>query len=232
VIETDHHVGRILDFLKKSGLDENTMIVFSSDNGPERSWKQRIEEFNHDSSYIYTGGKREIYEGGHRVPFFVRWPSGIKRPGRKWDKIVGQVDLLATFAELLGAKLPHGAGEDSQSFAAVLKDPKAYYARQPLINHASNGRFAITEGNWKLILPHRKAKIELYDLNSDPAEKNNLAMKYPAHVERLKKKVTDIVLNGRTTPGTAQSNDTGYWDHLTWIAEAEYNARQTKGMSR
>jgi len=228
VIETDHHVGRILDFLKKSGLDENTMIVFSSDNGPERSWKGRIEEFGHDSSHIYTGGKRDIYEGGHRMPFFVRWPSGIKEPGRKWDKIVGQVDLLATIAELLDAKLPANAGEDSQSFAAVLNNPKADYDRQPLINHASNGRFAITERNWKLILPHRKLGMELYDLNKDPEEKNNIASKYPAHVERLKKKLTDIVVNGRTTPGAVQLNDTGYWDSLEWISETEYNARQAK----
>ena len=69
-------------------------------------------------------------------------------------------------------------------------------------------------------------------MGKDPEEKNNVAAEHPAHVERLKKKVTDIVLNGRTTPGTVLANDTGYWDHLTWIAEAEYYARQTKGKSR
>jgi len=224
VIETDHHVGQILDFLKKFGLDENTMIVFSSDNGPERSWQERIEEFNHDSSYIYRGGKRDIYEGGHRLPFFIRWPAGIKQPGRKWDKLVGQVDVLATFADLLGAKLPGSVGEDSQSFAEVLTNPKADYDRQPLINHGIGGRFAITEGNWKLIMPHRGAKIELYDLRNDPAEENNLAAKYPGHIECLKKKLTDIVLNGRTTSGTVQKNDTGYWKDLTWITESQYDA--------
>ena len=229
VIETDHHVGRILDFLKKSDLDENTMIVFSSDNGPERSWKKRIEIFGHDSSHIYTGGKRDIYEGGHRVPFFVRWPVGIKRPGRSWDKIVGQVDLLATFAELLGATLPENAGEDSQSFATVLTNPQADYERQPLINHSAGGRFAITAGRWKLILPLGKLGMELYDLTTDPAEKNNVAAEHPERVARLKKKATDIVRNGRTTPGAVQANDTGYWKHLTWITEAEYNARQRQG---
>jgi len=235
VIETDHHIGRILDFLKKSGLDENTMIVFSSDNGPEKSWKTRIEEFNHDSSHIYTGGKRDIYEGGHRVPFFVRWPGGIKQPGRKWDKLVGQVDLLATLADLLGTKLPDIAGEDSQSFANVLTNPKADYARQPLINHSMKGRFAITEGDWKLILPFDKLKMELYNLAEDPAEKNNLAAKHPDHVARLKKKVTDIVLNGRTTPGAPQLNDTGYWKSLQWITEDQYDtavkANSTKTIS-
>lgn len=224
VIETDYHVGQILEFLKKSGLDENTMIVFSSDNGPERSWKGRIEEFGHDSSHIYRGGKRDIYEGGHRVPFFVRWPAGIKQPGRKWDKIVGQVDVLATIADLLGADLPDNAGEDSQSFAEVLTNPKADYDRKPLINHGIRGRFAVTEGNWKLIMPHGGAKIELYNLEKDPAEENNVAAKYPEHVESLKKKITNIALDGRTTEGKSQKNDTGYWKDLTWITEGQYDA--------
>ncbi|MEX0323887.1 MAG: arylsulfatase [Puniceicoccaceae bacterium] len=226
VIETDHHVGRVLDFLEKSGLDDNTMVVFSSDNGPERSWIGRIEEFGHDSSQIYKGGKRDIYEGGHRVPFFVRWPDGISKPGREFDGLVGQVDLLATFAEIVGAELPVNAGEDSQSFAKVLTSPKSKYNRLPLINHASNGRFAVTEGTWKLIMAHNKDKAELYDLKADPAEEHNVINRHPEIVQRLEKKITDIVLNGRTTPGTVQSNDTGWWKDLTWIPEEEYGKRQ------
>ena len=102
MIETDHHVGRILKFLEESQLDQNTLIVFTSDNGPEKSWKQRIEEFKHHSNGPYRGGKRDIYEGGHRVPFFVRWPKGIANKGSKWKGLVGQTDLLKTFAELVG----------------------------------------------------------------------------------------------------------------------------------
>jgi arylsulfatase A len=226
VIETDHHVGRVLQFLEESGLDEDTMIVFSSDNGPEKSWKERIEEFGHDSSDIYKGGKRDIYEGGHRVPFFVRWPGGIKEPGRSWDKLVGQVDLLATFAELVGAELPEKAGEDSQSFVPVLFDPQSGYERLPLINHGNDGRYSITEGNWKLILPSEKHAEELYDLSVDPGEATNLAAKYPERIEQLKAAATSIVLNGRTTPGRAQLNDTGYWKDLTWIPESEYAVLQ------
>lgn len=227
MMETDHHVGRILRFLEQSGLDEKTLIVFSSDNGPERSWVQRITEFGHDSNHIYRGGKRDIYEGGHRVPFLVRWPGGIKQPGRSWDSVVGQVDLMATFAELIGATLPAHAGEDSQSFASVLTNPQADHARLPLINHSAKGRFAITEGHWKLILPAKGSQVELYDLTADPSEENNVAARHPDLVARLKKKATDIVLNGRTTPGAVQANDTGYWKHLTWITEEEYGLRQT-----
>ena len=229
VIETDHHVGRILRFLEQSGLDENTLVFFSSDNGPEKSWKERIKEFGHDSSQIYTGGKRDIYEGGHRVPFFVRWPGGIKQPGRSWDGLVGQVDLLATLAELVGAELPAQAGEDSQSFASVLTNPQADYGRLPLINHSSKGRFSITEGDWKLVLPFGKLQPELYDLSADPEEKNNVIAEHPERIGQLEKKATDIVLNGRTTSGATQMNDTGYWNHLKWITEAEYIARQSKG---
>ena len=83
MIETDYHVGRILKFLAASGLDENTMIIFTSDNGPENSWKGRIGEFGHHSNGIYRGGKRDIYEGGHRVPFFVRWPGWNPRTGEE-----------------------------------------------------------------------------------------------------------------------------------------------------
>jgi len=140
--------------------------------------------------------------------------------------VIGQVDLLATFAELLGVKLSDTTGQDSQSFASVLVNPNADYDRLPLINHGFAGQFAITEGRWKLIFQFGQSGTELYDLVSDPAEKNNIANEHLAHVERLKKKATDIVLNGRTTPGTVQANDTGYWDHLTWITEKEYIVRQ------
>ena len=225
VIETDYHVGRILDFLDKSGLAEDTMIVFSSDNGPENSWKGRIGEFGHDSSGIYRGGKRDIYEGGHRVPFFVRWPVGIKQPSRTWSKIVGQIDLLTTVAEIIGAKLPNNAGEDSHSFASVLFDPFSQHERLPLINHAANGRFSVTDGTWKLVMPHGKARAELYDLASDPGETISVIAKHPEIAKGLEEKITDIVCNGRTTPGAAQPNDTGHWKDLTWVTATEYERR-------
>ena len=223
VIETDYHVGRILDFLKDSGLDEETMIVFTSDNGPENSWKRRIPQFGHDSRGGFRGGKRSIYEGGHRVPFLVRWPGGIKEPGRRCHQLVGQIDLLATVADLIGVSLADDAGEDSQSFAPLLRHPGAKHTRLPLINHSANGRFAITEENWKLIMPHGKSERELYHLAQDRGETVNLASKYPKRVAALGKKITEIVCRGRTTSGTPQINDTGHWKDLSWITEAGYN---------
>lgn len=222
MIETDHHVGRVMDYLEKSGLDENTMIFFSSDNGPERSWIERIEEFDHDSSGIYKEGKRSIYEGGHRVPFFVRWPAGIKEPGRSWDGLVGQIDLLSTIAEMIGAKLPENAGEDSQSFYSVLKNPSPNHKRLPLLNHAIGGRLSITDGDWKLIMPHKKLDYELYNLEGDPGEELNVFDSNPGVAKKLEKKITQIVSRGRTTKGRPQPNDTGYWDDLAWLTEKEY----------
>ena len=228
VIETDYHVGRILEFLKTNGLDENTLIVFTSDNGPEKSWTSRVQETGHDSRGGYRMGKRSVYEGGHRVPFLIRWPKGIKQPGRVWDRIVGQVDLLATFADLLEKELPDHAGEDSQSFASVLLEEQSDDERLPLINRSNeggDGRYAITDGDWKLILPSKKLKAELYHLQDDPGESKDLSAEHPEKVQQLKKKITELVVNGRTTPGTVQANDTGYWKELSWMTEAEFNAR-------
>ncbi len=223
VVETDHHIGRLLKFLDDAGIDDNTLIFFSSDNGPETSWKQRIIEYAHDSSSIYQGGKRDIYEGGHRVPFFVRWPSGIRDPGRSTDALVGQIDLLATFCEIIEADLPDNAGEDSQSFAKLLFDGNAEHKRLPLINHGADGRFAITEGSWKLIMPHQRTKMELYDLAHDPSEEKNVIDQYPEIANSLQNKITDIVVRGRTTPGERQQNDTAYWSDLTWLSKDKYN---------
>lgn len=223
VIETDFQIGRILSFLKESGLDENTLIVFTSDNGPEISWKQRIEEFDHDSRGGFREGKRSVYEGGHRVPFIVHWPNGIKKPGRDWSKPLGQIDLLSTLAELSGAILPDNVGEDSQSFLPVLLNPDADYTRLPLINFGDTGqRYSITDTNWKLILPSAKKPAELYNLYSDKSEKTNLIDKHPEKVTELTHKINEIIINGRTTNGEPQQNDTGYWNDLAWMNEYYY----------
>ena len=225
IIETDHHVGRILSALEKMGLGGNTLVLFTSDNGPENSWKGRINEFNHDSRGGLKEGKRSVYEGGHRVPFLIRWPNGIQAPGRSWDKVVGQVDLLATFAELIGAKLPDSAGEDSQSFASVLFDRNAIHERQPLISHGNDGRYAITKKDWKLIMPSKNKKAELYHLLHDRSESQNMASTLPEKMNSLTRQINTIIKQGRTTPGPSQSNDTDYWEDLIWMTREEYRTK-------
>ncbi len=232
LIETDYHVGRVLEFLKNKGIDDNTLVLFTSDNGPERPWQAHLDQFGHDSRGGFREGKRSVYEGGHRVPFLIRWPNGIKSPGRKWDGPVGQVDLLATIAELVQADLPDQAGEDSHSFASILKNPDAKHNRIPLVavgNPGGGTRFSIIDGHWKLVMPSRRiANTELYDLSRDKSETNNLENENPERVHTLLDQLNRIVVSGRSTPGQPQSNDTGYWQDLAWMTEVEYEQLQAR----
>lgn len=226
MIETDHHIGRILAYLDDAGLADDTLIIFSSDNGPETTWKAREERFNHASAGGFRGGKRDIYEGGHRVPFIVRWPAGIKDAGRRWQKPVSQIDVLATLADLVGAKLPDDGGEDSVSFYDVLLNSDSKREALPLIHHEHQGRFAIRDGEWKLVMAHGGRLPELYHLGRDPTEAHNVIKTHPEIAANLEKQISTIVLNGRLTPGPIQANDTEWWDDLTWITAETYAAAQ------
>lgn len=226
MIETDAHVGRVFKFLAESGIDENTLVVFTCDNGPETTWRERARRFAHQSNGPYREGKRSIYEGGHRVPFLIRWPQGIEAPGRAHHEPICQTDLLATLAELVSVPLPAHAGEDSQSFLHVFRDPAAARERAPIIHHAANGRFAIRDGRWKLVMAHRNALAELYDLQSDPSESRNVIKENQAIASRLTSSISSIVREGRSTPGPPQRNDTGYWPDLHWLSETEYGGQE------
>ena len=220
MMETDWHIGRLLDTLDRLGIDDQTMIVFSSDNGPETTWKKRAAQFGHQSNFHFREGKRSIYEGGHRVPFFVRWPGHV-RSGGVSSRTICQTDLLATLAELVGANVPDHAGEDSVSFLAELLPQKAAEGvskyRLPVVHHSSGGGFAIRDRQWKLIMPHRRQKLELYDLSLDPSEQKDLSEAFPDVVNRLTQALTEIVNKGRTTEGMPQANDQLWWEDLTWM---------------
>ncbi|MDA7916396.1 arylsulfatase, partial [Verrucomicrobia bacterium] len=200
MVETDWHIGRVLKALDKAGLTKNTLVFFSSDNGAETTWKQRLGAYKHSSSGIYKEGKRSIYEGGHRVPFIMRWPAGIKA-GSIWNGHVCQTDMLATVADIVGASLPANAGEDSNSLLPMMKSPNDTHAHVPLIHHASSGRFAVRQGDWKLIMEQKKFKRELYNLSDDPSETKNVIADHPAIEQRLKLKITRIITGGRSTTG-------------------------------
>ena len=215
MMETDWHIGRILEWLDQEKLADDTMVIVTSDNGPETTWKQRIELYDHHSAGIYKEGKRSIYEGGHRVPFLLRWPNGAKA-GTKWSQPVCQADLLATFAEMLELKLPAHAGEDSHSFYSVLNGGTET-SRVPMIHHGSNGRFAIRDGRWKLVMETKKLGRELYDLEVDPGETKNVIEMHADVAKDLSAKITSMIRNGRSTEGTPQPNDTGLWPDLVWM---------------
>ncbi len=216
MIETDWHVGRILEFLDRSQLAQNTLIVYTSDNGPETTWRYREKTYNHSSAGPFREGKRSIYEGGHRVPFLVRWPDQVPA-GSRWDGPVCQTDILATVAEILDQPLPNDAGEDSVSFLPALTQPAVPKERAPMIHHAMNGRYAIRQGDWKLIMETAKQSRELYHLAADPGEENDVIQDHPERVKAMAKAITRIILSGRTTPGSPVPNDTPHWPDLTWI---------------
>lgn len=236
MLETDYRIGQVLDALDRYGLARDTLVFQTSDNGAETGYAPRFKQYGHASNGEFKGGKRDIYEGGHRVPFLMRWPAVI-RAGRTCAEPVGQIDLLATCAEIVGATLPQNAGEDSSSLLAALRgDDYARPLRGPLMHHSGRGYFAIREGRWKLNLfrgsggtlapaliepKTGERPYELYDMRDDWRETTNVFAAHPDVVERLKAIATKIVREGRSTPGVAQRNDgPPLWPELTWIPEA------------
>ncbi|WP_339711646.1 arylsulfatase [uncultured Kriegella sp.] len=230
--ETDFRVGQVLDALKANGIDDNTLVIFSSDNGAETNYVYQREEYGHYSSLNFKGGKRDIYEGGHRVPFLMRWPNMIEA-GRKANVPVCQTDYFATIADIIGVKFPDNAGEDSYSLLPILKGESYDEAvRGPVIHHSVSGHFAIRDGKWKLnmlrgsggslkpriIEPLKgEAIFELYNIEEDPGETTNLYFEYPNEVRKLTQKITRIISEGRTTPGAPQEYVKKNWVMPEWF---------------
>ena len=173
LLETDHRIGQVLDALDEHGYAEDTLVLWTSDNGPERNHRDWVELYEHHASGGLRGEKRDVWEGGHRVPFVVRWPR-VVAGGRRFDGPVGQVDLYATLAELVGVSPDSEDGVDSLSFLDVLRGEAPERApREPLVHLGAGGQFAVRVGEWKLVMPKQgedTASPELYHLASDPAE--------------------------------------------------------------
>ncbi len=211
VMQTDAVVGRVLGAIKAAGVEENTLVVFTSDNGcaPYIGAKE-LESRGHFPSGPLRGYKADAWEGGHRVPFVVRFPGTVK-PGSTCSQTVCSVDVLATLADVLGAKLPAAAGEDSVSLLPLLRgEDKPIH--EAVVHHSAAGVFAVRSGKWKLILgPGSGAtdgtKPHLYDLSADIGEKTDLAARHPDEVKRLTELMDKFVANGRSTPGEKQTND-------------------------
>lgn len=224
VVQTDWTVGQVLDALNQAGIAENTLVIFTSDNGPEvveirPGAYDRLQMFGHASMGLLRGVKRDLWEGGHRVPFLVRWPAQIK-PDVVSDEVVCHIDLLATVAALLHVKLPANAGEDSYNLLPVLFGEKSDRSiREATVHHSARGNFAIRRGDWVLIdhatgddnkepawfkkargyEPHNQA-AELYDLRQDVSERRNLLSEQPEKARELKALLDSYKENGRSAP--------------------------------
>jgi len=224
VMQTDHTVGQVLDALERNNLTDNTLVIFTSDNGcsPEANFAQ-LEKFGHDPSYVFRGYKADIYEGGHRIPFVARWPTAIK-PNTTSDQTVCLTDLFATVAEIIKAPVPDTAAEDSVSILPALTGKATGPIRQATVHHSLRGSFSIRRGKWKLLLcpgsggwsaprPGKEAKdappMQLFDMTKDVAEQKNLYYEHPKVVKELTSLLKSYIDNGRSTPGTKQQNEGG-----------------------
>ncbi|MEM7456022.1 MAG: arylsulfatase [Planctomycetota bacterium] len=195
VMQVDDGVGRILSALNESGMRENTVVMFSSDNGPV--WYDKdAARFGHRSNGRLRGMKFSSHEGGHRMPFIVRWPRSVPAGGVVEQTIVFS-DVMATFAEMSGAAtLLDDVEHDGTSFLPYLHDPSLAPGERPAIVH---DRWTIRDGDWKLIAPRQRrgrreeSRGELYNLRDDIGEENNLFESRPDIVERLGRKLAEIV---------------------------------------
>lgn len=219
-MDVDDTVGQIIKAVEALGISENTLIVFSADNGvsPQANLKL-LEKKGHFSSSKYRGVKGTLYEGGHRVPFIVKWPKEIKE-GLVSDYLTCTTDLLATVAAILNDKLPDDMGEDSKSFLPVLKGKIIKdNCRGAIVHHSDAGYFSIRKDKWKLVFhegagsrrtdPKDKPVInpgalQLFNMEIDEVESTNVAVENPEVVTELKKLMANLILEGRSTPGKKQ----------------------------
>ena len=204
--QLDACVGRLLAELQRLKLVENTLVIFTSDNGPvvdDGYADGSVEALDgHHPAGPFRGGKYTIYEGGTRMPFLARWPGRIK-PGVS-DALISQVDLLASFAALVGSKLPPDAGPDSFNILPALLG-ESRRGRDHLAEYS--GIVALRQGPWKLV-PAREGKggkpgapVELYNLAEDIGETKNVAAENPRIVQEMSAFLEKLRAEGRSRPG-------------------------------
>lgn len=218
VFETDDACGRLLEALDESGQAENTIVVFTADNGPEKFAYAREEQTGHWSSHPFRGLKRDIYEGGHHVPWIVRWPGKVEADST-CEALVSQVDLLATFAAITDYELSKDGAEDSYNLLPLLNQT-AKSVRQTHIHNTRKGQYAIRDGDWLLVdskngymtarnkawekrhayPADNESSVELYHLKKDIEQKNDVAEDYPEKVVALQNRLKQIREQGHSAP--------------------------------
>jgi arylsulfatase A len=214
VHQSDAHLGRVLQALKDRGLEENTLVIFTADNGPERYAYARITKTGHDSRGPLRGIKRDVWEGGHRVPFVLRWP-GVVKPGTVSDQLISQVDLMATVAHLVDFQLPDTAAEDSHDLLPLLRGEAEVSPRTTIVHRTSGKPWAIRHGEWVFIdsptgalqnepdflgyAPNPNNAV-LTNLKQDFGQRKNLLKEHPEKAEELRALMADIRQRGYSAP--------------------------------
>ncbi len=235
LMETDWCVGEVLKALEKNGIADETLVIFTTDNGtsPKANFAQ-LRSKGTDLQHHWRGNKADAFEGGHRVPFIVRWP-GVISANQKTSQLISLVDIMKTCADAVDVKLPETAAEDSFSLLPVLKDPSIKESiHDAIICHSISGAFVVRQGAWKLQFcpgsggwsaPRDSAakkqglpNWQLFNLSTDPKETNNVVESHPEKVESLTKILKKYVENGRSTPGAVQPNHNNqkWWPGLPW----------------
>ncbi|MGM0572877.1 MAG: sulfatase-like hydrolase/transferase, partial [Bacteroidota bacterium] len=213
VMQTDHTVGQIVEAIDAAGLRENTLVVFTSDNGTSgpTSNIEELKEMGHNPSWILRGSKADIWDGGHRVPFIARWP-GITEAGSQSGELICLTDFMPSIADIIEYKLPVDAAVDGVSFRTILSGNGLKRNRPEVVHHSISGKFAIRSEKWKLVLcagsggwsaPGDKAareqglpNIQLYNMERDIKEQKNLQAQHPEIANELTKTLETFVENG------------------------------------
>lgn len=237
VLMVDAMVGKVLQAVKESGEDGNTIVVFTTDNGcsPAAGIKE-MEAQGHRPNSIYRGHKADLFDGGHRIPCILRWPEGTKP--HEVRQTVCLTDFYATFAAINGYKLMDSEGEDSYNLLpAIVSETEIDPIREATVHHSIDGQFTIRQGDWKLLLSASSGgwsaptptdtlaldslpPIQLYNMKDDPSETTNVEAEHPEIVSRLCALMAKYVREGRSTPGAPQKNDGEYpWKELDWMKE-------------
>ncbi|MCF6283800.1 MAG: arylsulfatase [Candidatus Hydrogenedentes bacterium] len=216
VNEVDWLVGQVMDALSATGQEENTLLIFTSDNGsPGRDGENMngkpntVRAYGHNPSHIYRGIKADIWEGGHRVPFIARWPKRIAAASAS-DEVITHTDFMATCAALTGATFPQDAARDSYNLLPLLLgEEQTEPLREATVHHSINGMFAIRQGDWKFIDGKGSGgwsgkgaagapPVQLFNLAKDPREEHNLQEQHPDIVQRLSALLARYKRDGRS----------------------------------
>ncbi len=222
VMQTDHVIGEITKALAQHELTENTLIILTSDNGCSRGAKiPELARKGHLVSAHMRGSKADLWDGGHRIPFIAKWPKLVKA-GTESNELICLTDLFATVADITQTKLPKNGAEDSFTFLPALKGNKRSSERKGVIHHSISGHFGYRQGKWKLLLargsggwtaPNEKnvaegtPEAQLYDLEADPSETNNLYNEKPEIAQKLLKDLEYDIAHGHTRNGADTKND-------------------------
>jgi len=210
MVQTDWVAGQVLKALKEKGLEDNTIIIFTSDNGPEKFAFTRAEKFEHYSMGNFRGLKRDVWEGGHHIPFIIKWPGKVKS-GSVSNELISQIDIMATLTSIADIDLPKGAAPDSFSFLPLLKGKSNNPIRTELIHNAFENKWGLRKGDWLYIndksgehskMPDTFKKLRgyedfetkglLFNIKKDPEQLHNLYEEYPDKVKEMDKLILEL----------------------------------------